>query len=164
MSELGYLALPPHVPQMDSHSCWAAAMESWLAASPGRSRVFQEMLYLEMHEKPGALSSDGMLTVPKGALALCTAYKMNGKAFPKNKLKSLTGKFLMDRLVKRGYLWMAFDYYNLPGHVVVVYGMVNEPGREVVMAMDPLDPKAFTNYPLADYKDGARQFFVAWSR
>jgi hypothetical protein len=164
MSEIGYLALPPHVEQMDAHSCWAASMESWLAASPGRTRVFQEELYLRMYDVPGALAPDGMLTI-KGAKALGDMFKMKGKAFPKNNLKKLTGKFLMDRLVKSGYLYMAFYYYNLPGHAVVVYGMVNdsESGNELILAMDPLDTSAYTNYALEDYKVGAKQFFVAWA-
>lgn len=159
MSDLPFMPLPPYVRQTDPHSCWAAAMESWLAASPGRTRVDQDLLYIEMHGIKGALTDDGMLT-KAGIKALSMEYKLGGKSLPNKDLKKLTGKFLWERLTKKGYLWMAYDYYGLPGHVVVVYGMLD---KQVVLAMDPMDTQAFTSYPLEDYKYGARQFYIAWS-
>ena len=161
MPELGYLNVPPLVEQVDEMSCWAAALEAWLSVTPGRKRRSQHELIGVMENK-AALDAEGYLNIKKGVPLLAQMVGMGLQVFPKHKKAQLTGTFLLNKLAKRGYLYMVYNVFGV-GHAVVVYGIVNEPGNETIFAMDPWMGKAYTNDTLADYKRDSHEFVVGWS-
>ena len=65
MPDFGVLNAPPLVKQVDEMSCWAAAMEAWLAVASGRKARSQHELIGVMQQK-GALNDDGYLIIKKG--------------------------------------------------------------------------------------------------
>ncbi len=161
MPELGFLNFPPLVEQVDEMSCWAAALEAWLSVTPGRKQRSQHEL-IGVMEKKAALNADGYLITKKGIPLLAQMAGMTVQVFPKHKKDQLTGTFLLKKLAKRGYLYMVYNVFGV-GHAVVIYGVVNEPGNETILAMDPWMGRSYTNDTLDDYKVDSHEFVVGWS-
>ena len=159
MPDFGVLNAPPLVKQVDEMSCWAAAMEAWLAAVSGRTRKTQHELIGVMQQK-GALDADGYLIIKKGVPILAQMAGMTIQVFPKHKKSQLTTSSLLKKLAK-GHVYMAYNVFGI-GHAVTVYGVVDDPSNDLILAMDPWMSRGYTSDTLSDYKRDSHEFFVGW--
>ena len=159
MPDFGVLNAPPLVKQVDEMSCWAAAMEAWLAVASGRKPRSQHELIGVMQQK-GALNDDGYLIIKKGIPILAQMAGMSIQVFPKHKKSKLTTSLLLKKLVK-GHVYMAYNVFGI-GHAVVVYGVVDDPSNERMFAMDPWMGRGYTSDTLSDYKRDSDEFFIGW--
>ena len=108
------------------------------------------------------LLSCSCCALPPLSLQACTARRDEFYSAPSQRLLyQITGSFLMNKLAKKGYLYLVYNVHGV-GHAVVVYGIVNEPGSETIYAMDPWMGRGYTYDSLPDYKRDSHEFVVGW--
>ena len=135
------LPRPPVVEQHISWKCWAASLESWLTATPGRRRVSKDELadtkYLEYTvrdgKKDGALKPDKYRHVMSGE-------RIDLQWRAPSDVELLSPDSLAMKLVTKGYLYVPFQSTDLDAtHVVVVFGIgTNGNGVTELQVMDPM--------------------------
>ena len=108
----------------------------------------------------GALNDEGYLIIKKGIPILAQMAGMSIQVFPKHKKSQLTTSSLLKKLVK-GHVYMAYNVFGI-GHAVAVYGVVDDPSNERILAMDPWMGRGSTSDTLSDYKRDSDEFFVGW--
>ena len=137
---------PKRVVQNDTMFCWAAALESWLAAVRGLN-INQEELRKKYSTHPsGALDLTNIHNFDKVAKPL----HINWEAKPG---PTLTYSYFYNLLAKRGHLLVM--YLLSPGisHTVVVYGAgIPGDGKSVLYIMDPSASKGYDLMYLQDLR------------
>lgn len=137
---------PKRVVQTDTMLCWAAALESWLAAVRGIN-ISQEELRKKYATSPtGALDLTNVHNFDKVAKPL----HINWEAKPGS---TLTYSYFFNLLATRSHLLLM--YLMAPGisHTVVVYGVgIPADGRSTLYIMDPSAGAGFSLMLLQDLK------------
>lgn len=157
-----YFPPPPVVVQSSNFACWAAALQGWLKVTPNRKAMHQYELLALLEEK-GAVDEEGGLRVKKGILFISQQFNMQMGVFPKWKKSQVTGAYLLQKMVKNGYLYFSFNEKGI-GHAVVVWGIVREPGGSRLFAMDPWPGNGQTEEKLASYLTRGSEFIIGWAR
>ena len=154
-----YRKLPKAVKQKATWSCWAAGLESWLAAAPfGRKATQQELI-----DEYATDSKGGLDPISAGATAhrdfqtLASDFAIK---FVVKRGKTLTEDFL-DGKLKQGYVLLIYNLAPNVAHTHVVYGIGYPQGNERrVSVMDP-STGGYTNKPI-EYYHKRRAGIVGW--
>jgi len=121
---------PKVVRQSTPEHCWAAALESWLDVTPGHAKLTQDKL-ITLYGSP-----------PKGGLDPVKSFDVVaqtvGMSYQFVKLAEFSADFVLDKLRKRGGLYIVFKVQSGWSHAVILYGVHvpngDEPSYKV---MDP---------------------------
>jgi hypothetical protein len=130
---------PPVVLQTGNEDCWAAALDSWLAAvDRTRHQSRQELLAVwraaQKGMSPKGGNSDGLFITP---LRYTVASK--GMTTTYVTIREFTGDFIRKKL-EISYLFLAHEYERLTPwwHCVVLYGAaLSTDHRPIFYVMDP---------------------------
>ncbi len=161
-----YRSLPPHVKQHQTWTCWAAAMQSWLAVTPFRKRASQD----ELIEEYATWPNGGLDPVAPGGRNFSTLADDFSVQFAVMAGSRLTLEFIESKL-KIGHVLLVFNLSPGVAHTNVVYGIGTPTGNEKLLSvMDPdvfgkesLDPLTglYRNRPLSYYSERAA-VIVGW--
>ena len=147
-----YKNLPPVVNQIKDDYCWAAALESWLRATPGRRVIEQLDLPSEF---PEYIMTIGKLTHylnPSHLVDLAKEPDIRMSLAEAKDPNVITSEILADFLGK-GYLYLCTFSGSAVGHCYVVYGVGYPDGKtEQISVMDPAFG-AYRNIALSKLKE-----------
>lgn len=159
-----YKALPKLVFQTFDTSCWAAVLESWIGALPGRKWRPSQAELIDMY--PDKTYADGSV-IPselEGEIA-----SISGMACEWITTSSFTAEFLARKLSTYGYLVIGFNRGSRGGHVVVCYGVGRPTGyQQLVSVMDPSNGdggfrnREFGNF--AGISSQGNKIFIGWPK
>lgn len=169
-TEAFYRERPPLVTQLDRGSSWAAALEAWLAVTPGRTHWLQcELLQLYRHSPGkwrGVVQGNGSLNLPYGFDALAADHDMEYRCVTLCDFRTCNAQELLRR---KGHLFVA-----VPGPFVsrayVIYGFSSSlASTQLRLAlMDPRKEARRIAKPLSEiFQPGMSrldEFFVGWPR
>ena len=158
--------IPPVVTQDKSrHTCWAAAVTSWVAATPKSPATWWLKSQDDAIEQYSMFCNNkGGLDVKQGLLWLAAGVGMDLAVY--KKAQQLDGSFLYWKLVTKGHLFLVFaggstGLGNSLGHAVVVYKVSSGPKGYVLGVMDPWPGKGRYDVPLARFQ-AANEAVVGW--
>ena len=152
-----FLSMPPYVSQSDGHLCWAASLESWLGAVPNRKKFLQLDLLDEAIQRN--LVTDDNSLKKKGLLWIGTTFGMTMKVFCKQ--KRLTAQYLLERLKKKGYVYLVWNPPGTMAHVQVIWGV--NTNYESIAYMDPWHGEGYNSQSMDAYYDwGSAEFVVGY--
>ena len=158
MENWKFLGRPKEVPQENKRLCWAAALESWLDATPNRPAYDQDYLVIEGRVK-GHVTEAGDLK-KKGLLWIAHDYGITWKAFSYHHRMSL--EFLLGKLRKNFYIYLGFNQHSAAqiGHAVVVWGA--DADDDEVYVMDPWEGRGNVTYSFSSFYNEPTEFLVCW--
>ncbi len=167
-----YLSTPKLVKQTGM-TCWAAALESWLASTPTSPVAWymkQEKQIVEeirswskleegLGNKP-LIHPNGGLT-KEGAIWVLDNAGMQGKGFTNPKL--IAGSFLESKLKSFGHLYIIRIWSGGMSHGVVGYGIEDAatPSKCKIAVMDPRPTFGLTMLDLSELQSDLNAF-VGW--
>ncbi len=142
------LELPPWVPQKNPHTCWAAALESWLKVVPHRQKYTQAQLlgnpeWAEYLDSQGGLDLNGF-----GVIAGDVGIGMDWNiAMSSDQMPGSDGgpELIYEILSNSGYVWIA---YRVEGgyHANVIYGIFKNFLKAVDPGPDQFKPRPWDFY------------------
>jgi len=167
-----YLPRPPLVRQSTPHTCWAAALASWLQATTGKQTTEEDM-YLKFSNTDWngqrMLDDDNQLR-PWAFPGVANEFKMQIERV--YRYIDLELDWILKKLNQRKYLYAIYPKPGRNGmHAVVIYGMgdvithkPSEEGHPQICMMDPADglvarPLAYWEKFRGSFVDGFR---FAW--
>jgi hypothetical protein len=153
-----YRAMPPAVSQSEGYLCWAAALESWLRAVPGRPYLLRLDL-LDEATQAGMVAANGSL-LKRGLVWIAVKFRMDMKVFGKG--KNLTIDFLLNRLKQRGYIYFIWSSLGSVGHAQVIWGVSATYGT--LAYMDPWMGLGYNSRTLDEYYLSSNEFVVGYPR
>jgi hypothetical protein len=167
-----YLTEPKLVKQTGM-TCWAAAMESWLASQPtspvawymkeekGIVEEIRRWSGLEegLGKKP-FIHSNGGLT-KEGSIWVLENAGMEGKGFTNPKL--ITGRFIETKLRSFGHLYIIRIWSGGMSHGIVAYGIENPESTTAckIAVMDPRPTHGLIMLDLSNLQSDA-DAFIGW--
>lgn len=157
-----YKALPKLVYQIDSTSCWAAVMESWVASIPGRK--FKPTQDEMLASYPDKTFPDGSVIPAELEGEISSSYGMANEWIDRS---SLTATYLAGKLASMGHLVIGYHRRGLGGHVVVCYGVGRPTGKDqMVSVMDPDTSAGYQNRPFSTFRPmtNNQKIFVGWPK
>jgi hypothetical protein len=157
-----YLVKPKEVLQdPERHTCWAAALVSWLSVtpqSPASKFITSQEQALECFADH--VDENGGLDNKKGFYSMTQLAGMNAEVFLK--AETLKPDFLYSKLSNKGHLYIFFLNNNL-AHASVIYGLSESSGSDdyTLGIMDPWQRGIVPMQPLSTFLQ-AKQAVVAW--
>lgn len=136
-------------------TCWAAALEAWLAVTPGRKKWLQVDLV-------GAYATDdnGGLDPKSGWPNIADDFKMDYEVVAGS---DLDAQYFVSKLRNHGHVLVGYNLAKGIAHVEVVYGAGYPDGKNFRIAvMDP-DGARFRNRPITYFTKRAA-VMVSWPR
>lgn len=162
---------PPRVGQIDPAASWAAAMSSWLRATPGRPKFSQADLLGKFDKRDDhgidpqrIVGRHGGLIMLQGFEVIAHRFGIGWQHFPKG--SAITCEFLYQHLTRDGHLLIS---YQVPGkswaHVIVAFGISphQHPDLCLVHIMDP-EPDNVGSWPTVRLLEFAqlRSVVIGW--
>jgi hypothetical protein len=152
------LIRPPAVKQGYGYKCWAAALESWCAVTPGRQNWTQE----ELLQRRNEYTYDPKL--PEGAInavifkqmLLDPWLRLNMEYKEEWRSEDIDQLYFYELLYERGYLYIVYTATENVRHANVIWAADNEGNASV---MDPMRG-TYMNKAIEEFKP---PFLVAWA-
>jgi hypothetical protein len=144
---------PPVVDQVQGDLCWAAALQSWLQATPKRTVMRRD-------EIPGKFDhAVNQVQVPTGwtnylrpgGFAAVAGDRRIGMTYVNPRPSTVTEATWISWL-KKGHVYTCYQGTGPVGHCVVVYGVGHPTGTmEMVSFMDPMT-RTYRNVPVTFFQ------------
>ena len=146
---------PKRVVQRDTMLCWAAALESWLAAARGINLSQAELVKKYGNPPSGELDLRNIANFNRLAVALrIKSYAFSGSL--------VTYGLFLDRLATKGHLLLMYTLDPDTSHTVVVYGIgIPADGKSALTIMNPSDDSPTTSLPLEELRK-RQMVLIGW--
>ena len=152
---------PPRWVKQTGVKCWAASLEAWLDATPGRPKLTQDYLVRRFSDHP-----DGSLNPMKfGPISETAGMGWNIMTLqsPRPGNPQVTPDLIQSLLNERGLLYVAYQVSSTWWHAIVVYGINSQAsGWTMLNVMDPEPNVGFTQRPLPELFSVADFILVGW--
>ncbi len=157
--------VPPLVEQdRTRHTCWAAAVTSWVKATPKSSPWWFHSQADAIGQYETFCDDKGGLSMSPGVQWLAAGVGMDLRVY--HNAGRLDGSYLHWRLATRGHLFLIFaggstGLGNTLGHAVVVYKISSGSGGYTLGVMDPWPGMGHREWPLSRFQK-ANEAVLGW--
>jgi hypothetical protein len=136
------LDAPPVVPQNDTWTCWAAALESWSYVSSEIAWSQDELIEAFATDKKGGLTPE------EGWPLVARAMQIQYQVLPGGQI----GAPLLISKLNQGYVVLGYQLESGASHMNVVHGVNMCGGKEPTLSiMDPQEEGALEERPISFY-------------